>query len=789
MNKENFMADFHNQLIKKYNIAPCDAKPWQIHDVLGNIMMDMISENWKNSRHAHLTTRRACYLSMEFLVGRAVFNNLLCLGIYDEVQNALEEYGVSLSSLEEIEDAALGNGGLGRLAACFLDSAASLDLPLDGYGIRYKYGLFKQSIVDGFQHEEADNWTKYGDAWSERCEGESVRIDYNGQSVMAVPYDMPVIGCKTKNIGTLRLWQAEPVEEFNFELFNQQKYLEASSEKTFAEDISRVLYPNDDTREGKKLRLKQQYFFSSASLADIVRKHKAQFGTLDNLADYITIQLNDTHPVISIPELMRLLMDNEGYSFDKAFDIVCRVFNYTNHTIMAEALEKWECSLVEELLPRIYEIIIMINEKFISDMYRKGLEAKDFNDMRIIIGNLVHMAHMAVYCSSYVNGVAEIHTQILKDTVLASWYKLYPERFQNKTNGITQRRWLALCNRELSSLITELLGSDEWIVNLDELRKLEKYADDKNILEKFNSIKSTKKKQLKDFILSKENICIDENSIFDIQIKRLHEYKRQLLNAFSILYIYFGIKDGSLKLENPVTFIFGAKSAPGYRRAKGIIKYINEIGKLISEDKDVCDLIKVVFVSNYNVSYAEKLVAAADVSEQISTAGTEASGTGNMKLMLNGAVTLGTYDGANVEIVQEAGEENNYIFGARVEDLKTIMPQYNSRRLFAENDKIRRVVNTLIDGTVSDGGTGVFRELYFSLLDGASWHSPDNYYLLGDLESYVEAKLRAVSDYSRRTDFLKKQWLNMCNAGKFSSDRTIADYAENIWHISPVSDK
>lgn len=789
MNKENFMADFHNQLIKKYNIAPCDAKPWQIHDVLGNIIMDMISENWKNSRHAHLTTRRACYLSMEFLVGRAVFNNLLCLGIYDEVQNALEEYGVSLSSLEEIEDAALGNGGLGRLAACFLDSAASLDLPLDGYGIRYKYGLFKQSIVDGFQHEEADNWTKYGDAWSERCESESVRIDYNGHSVMAVPYDMPVIGCKTKNIGTLRLWQAEPVEEFNFELFNQQKYLEASSEKTFAEDISRVLYPNDDTREGKKLRLKQQYFFSSASLADIVRKHKAQFGTLDNLADYITIQLNDTHPVISIPELMRILMDNEGYSFDKAFDIVCRVFNYTNHTIMAEALEKWECSLVEELLPRIYEIIIMINEKFISDMYRKGLEAKDFNDMRIIIGNLVHMAHMAVYCSSYVNGVAEIHTRILKDTVLASWYKLYPERFQNKTNGITQRRWLALCNRELSSLITELLGSDEWIVNLDELRKLEKYADDKNILEKFNSIKSAKKKQLKDFILSKENICIDENSIFDIQIKRLHEYKRQLLNAFSILYIYFGIKDGSLKLENPVTFIFGAKSAPGYRRAKGIIKYINEIGKLISEDKDVCDLIKVVFVSNYNVSYAEKLVAAADVSEQISTAGTEASGTGNMKLMLNGAVTLGTYDGANVEIVQEAGEENNYIFGARVEDLKTIMPQYNSRRLFAENDKIRRVVNTLIDGTVSDGGTGVFRELYFSLLDGASWHSPDNYYLLGDLESYVETKLRAVSDYSSRTDFLKKQWLNMCNAGKFSSDRTIADYAENIWHISPVSDR
>ena len=786
MNKENFMADFHNQLIKKYSVVPCDAKAWQIHDVLGDVIMDMIEENWKKSRQAHLSSRRACYLSMEFLMGRAVFNNILCLGIYDETAAALKEYGVELSALEEIEDAALGNGGLGRLAACFLDSAASLNLPLDGYGIRYKYGLFKQSIVDGFQHEEADNWTKYGDAWSKRCESESVRIDYNGQSVMAVPYDMPVIGCKTKNIGTLRLWQAEPIEEFDFNLFNQQNYLEASREKVFAEDISRVLYPNDDTREGKKLRLKQQYFFSSASLTDIIRKHKATFGTLDNLSDYVTVQLNDTHPVISIPELIRQLVDLEGYSFDKAFEMACRIFNYTNHTIMAEALEKWECSLVEELLPRIYEIIIMINEKFIADMYNKGIEAKDFNDMRIIIGNLVHMAHMAIYCSSYVNGVAEIHTQILKDTALASWYKVYPERFQNKTNGITQRRWLALCNRELSALITELLGNDDWIVNLSELKKLEKYADDENILSRFIEIKAEKKKQLKRFMLEKDGLDVDENSVFDIQIKRLHEYKRQLLNAFSILYIYFGIKDGSIKNFTPTTFIFGAKSAPGYRRAKGIIKYINEIGKLISQDKEVCDLIKVVFVSNYNVSYAEKLVAAANISEQISTAGTEASGTGNMKLMLNGAVTLGTYDGANVEIVQEAGEENNYIFGARVEDLKEIMPSYNSRKLFAENEKIRRVVNTLIDGTVSDGGTGVFRELYFSLLDGASWHSPDNYYLLGDLESYVEAKLRAISDYNDKMAFAKKSWLNMCNAGKFSSDRTIADYAENIWHIKAV---
>ena len=780
MDKNVFIEKFTGRLPKDIS----SATPQQLHNALGETVMELYSQQWSNARGEHLSKRRAAYLSMEFLVGRAVYNNLLCLGIYNEVNEAFSELGLNLADLEVIEDAALGNGGLGRLAACFLDSAATLGLPLDGYGIRYKYGLFRQAIEDGFQREYIDDWTRYGDPWSVRCDEDTVIIKFNGQTVKAVPYDMPIFGCKTENIGTLRLWQAEPVKEFDFETFNNQHYLEASKEKVFAEDISRVLYPNDDTNEGKKLRLKQQYFFSAASLTDIIKKHKARFGTLDNLADYISIQLNDTHPVISVPELIRQLVDNEGYTFEKALEIAKKVFNYTNHTVMQEALEKWWIGLVEEVLPRIYEIIIQINEELIAEMYAKGMERAKIDRVKIIKGELIHMADMACYASSHINGVAEIHTQILKDSVLADWYSIYPERFLNETNGITQRRWLALCNMELSALITELLGSDEWITDLDKLRALEKYADDEAILRRFIDIKQTKKSQLADFIKAHDGVEVAPGSVFDIQIKRLHEYKRQLLNAFSILWIYNGIKDGSISNFTPTTFIFGAKSAPGYRRAKAIIKYINEIAKLVSSDPDTKDLIKVVFVQNYNVSYAEKLVAAADVSEQISTAGTEASGTGNMKLMLNGAVTLGTYDGANIEIVQEAGEENNYVFGARVEELEKIVPTYDSRKVFSENKKIKKVVSSLIDGTVSDGGSGDFRELYTSLLDGASWHAPDHYYLLGDIESYVETKLRCINDYSSdRLAFAKKQWLNMCNAGKFSADRTIADYAENVWAI------
>jgi len=780
MDKKIFIEKFTGRLPKDVK----SASPQQLHNALGDTVMELYADRWAASREEHLSKRRAAYLSMEFLVGRAVYNNLFCLGIYDEVNAAFKELGLDLADLEVIEDAALGNGGLGRLAACFLDSAASLDLPLDGYGIRYKYGLFKQSIVDGYQKEDIDDWTKYGDCWSKRCDEDTVIVEYSGQTVKAVPYDMPIFGCKTENVGTLRLWQSEPVKEFDFDTFNRQNYLEASKEQIFAEDISRVLYPNDDTNEGKKLRLKQQYFFSCASLTDIIKKHKARFGTLDNLADYVSVQLNDTHPVISVPELIRQLVDNEGYTFAKALEIAKKVFNYTNHTVMQEALEKWWIGLVEELLPRIYEIIIQINEELIAEMYANGVQRDKIDRIKIIKGELIHMADMACYCSSHINGVAEIHTQILKDTVLADWYSIYPDRFRNETNGITQRRWLGLCNMELSALITELLGDDGWLVDLDRLKELTKYADDETVLRRFMDIKQTKKNQLAAFIEERDGVKIDPTSIYDIQIKRLHEYKRQLLNAFSILWIYNGIKDGSIKDFAPTTFIFGAKSAPGYKRAKAIIKYINEIGRIVSSDPETKELLKVVFVQNYNVSYAEKLVAAADVSEQISTAGTEASGTGNMKLMLNGAVTLGTFDGANIEIVQEAGEENNYIFGARVEELEKIVPEYDSRKVFAGDPRIKAVVSSLIDGTVSDGGTGDFRELYTSLLDGASWHTPDHYYLLGDLKSCVEAKLNCNSDYrSDRLAFAKKQWLNMCNAGKFSSDRTIADYAENIWNI------
>ena len=519
MDKNLFIEKFTGRLPKDIK----NASPQQLHDALGKTVMEMFANRWSSARQEHLSKRRAAYLSMEFLVGRAVYNNLLVLGIYDEVDAAFKELGLNLADLEEIEDAALGNGGLGRLAACFLDSAASLGLPLDGYGIRYKYGLFRQSIVDGFQREEIDDWTRYGDPWSVRCEEDAVLIEYSGQTVRAVPYDMPVFGFRTENVGTLRLWQAEPVKEFDFDTFNKQDYLEASKEKIYAEDISRVLYPNDDTDEGKKLRLKQQYFFSCASLTDIIRKHKARFGTLDNLVDYISVQLNDTHPVISIPELIRQLVDNEGFTFEKALDMAKRIFNYTNHTVMQEALEKWRTDLVEELLPRIYAIIIQINEALIADMYNAGVERKKTDRIKIIKGDLIHMADMACYASSHINGVAEIHTQILKDTVLSDWFSLCPERFRNETNGITQRRWIALCNRELSALITKLLGSDDWINNLDKLKELAKYAEDESVLRSFIDIKQEKKRQLAEFIKLRDDMDISPDSVFDIQIKRLHE--------------------------------------------------------------------------------------------------------------------------------------------------------------------------------------------------------------------------------------------------------------------------
>ena len=783
----NLLENLKSELSLLYdNYVETNISIQQVHKLISDIIMKHIETNWNKSKKAHLSERHACYFSMEFLIGRSIYNNLLNLGIYQEVEAILKDFDIDITELEEIEDSALGNGGLGRLAACFLESAATLDLPLDGYGIRYKYGLFKQKIINGFQVEESDNWTKYGDPWSKRCDEDSVMVKFKNQTVLAVPYDVPIIGYNTKHIGTLRLWQSEAISDFDFNLFNEQKYLESSSEKVFAEDISRTLYPNDDAIDGKKLRLKQQYFFCSASISSILKKHRAKYGTLGNISEYISIQLNDTHPVISIPELIRQLTKNEGFEWDDALNAANKIFNYTNHTIMPEALEKWSFDLISELLPEISQIIFRLNELLINKMNKISIDKDDLEKILIINKDTVHMANLAMFVSSHVNGVAEIHTEILKKSTLHSWFKIVPNNFQNKTNGITQRRWLALCNNELTEFIESLLGNKNFLTDLEQLKKLSSYVQDDDIIRKFLSIKKTKKNQLADYILRKEEISINPDTIFDVQIKRLHEYKRQLMNAFSILYLYYEIKEGRLKDFTPTTFIFGAKSAPGYKRAKAIIKFINEIAKLIDDDIVVNKLIKVVFVSNYNVSYAEKIVAATEISEQISTAGTEASGTGNMKLMLNGAVTLGTLDGANIEIVEEAGIENNYIFGAKVEELEVIMDKYNSRKLMSSNPKINRVISSLIDGTVSDGGNGDFKELYLSLLDGASWHEPDNYYVLGDLEDYVHTKIKANKDYKETLEFGRKMWLNMCNAGKFSSDRTISNYANDIWKIKSI---
>ncbi|MBP0968201.1 MAG: glycogen/starch/alpha-glucan family phosphorylase [Oscillospiraceae bacterium] len=785
----NLAETLLNAAEAELGVPAAQAEPYALHNAVGKAVMQTLLPRWNECRSAHLANRRVCYFSMEFLMGRAVFNNLYCLNLLDDMEQAMQKAGTSLSVFEEIEDAALGNGGLGRLAACFLDSAAACSLPVDGYGIRYKYGLFRQRFDDGRQTETGDDWQRFGDPWSIRRDCDAVTVSFRGQQVRAVPYDMPVIGYaqdgSMPHIGTLRLWQAEPLNEFDFSTFNAQDYLDASAETVYAEDISRCLYPNDDTRAGKALRLKQQYFFCAASLADCIKKHRAQFGTLDSLPEHLAVQLNDTHPVISVPELIRLLKA-EGYTFTEALGMAKQIFSYTNHTIMQEALEKWDCGLVEELLPEIYAIILQISEQFLAELYAKDIPEEQIRAMRIIRDGQIHMADLAMYAGRYVNGVAEIHTELLKTTVLKEWYALAPEKFQNKTNGITQRRWLGLCNPELTALFAALHGSQDFLTDLDQLRSLSGYAEDAAVMERFRAVKQLKKQQLASYIEKAEGVRIDPASCFDIQIKRLHEYKRQLLNAFSILWIYYGIKDGMIRDLPPVTFLFGAKAAPGYRRAKAIIKYINEIAKLVDSDPAVRDVMKVHFVTNYNVSYAEKLVSACDISEQISTAGTEASGTGNMKMMLNGAVTLGTLDGANIEIAAAAGKENNYIFGATVEELEKLT-DYCPRAVLAKNPQIARVVQSLIDGTVSDGGTGAFRELYFALLDGASWHQPDHYYLLLDLPDYAETKLRALRDYgSDPAGFAAKQWRNACAAGPFSSDRTIRQYAAECWHIEPV---
>ena len=761
------------QLKYTYDVSLQEATAQELHEALGEAVMMAISDNWKTSKSARLQQRKAYYFSAEYLIGRLVYSNLYNLGILDEMKQLFAAKGVDLSILEEVEDAALGNGGLGRLAACFLDSAASCDIPLSGYGLRYKFGLFKQSFDEqGGQKENADDWSKYGDPWSYRRYNHTVKVKFPDHTVLAVPYDVPIIGYGTNNINTLRLWQCEAEEELDFSAFNDQDYLRALAQKNKAEDITRVLYPNDSTWEGKRLRIKQQYVLSSASLQDMLRTFKNAHGNdLSRFADYYTVQLNDTHPAMSIPELIRLLM-NEGMDFEQSFSIAQRTFSYTNHTVMSEALEKWPLDLLSSVVPEIVDIIRRIDDKL----------KREHPGLFVIKDNTAHMANLSVYVGSYVNGVAEIHSQILKDDLFHDWYQVFPERFQNKTNGVTPRRWMGLCNPELTQLLKYRIGGD-FLKDLDKLANLKPMIDD-DLVRQFNAVKREKKEQLCKVIAEKEGVQLNPDFIFDVQVKRLHEYKRQLMNALSIVDIYFRLKNGELPDFQPTAFIFGAKSAPGYARAKAIIRYINRIARMINNDPQVADKLKVVFVQNYNCSYAEHIIPAADISEQISPAGTEASGTGNMKLMINGALTLGTLDGANVEIAQEAGMENEYIFGHTVQQINSSKDSYYARGIYDSDAHLHRAIDTLVDGTVPTDDAQ--RELYHALLDGTNWHKADHYFVLLDYSSYMDAKLRANREYADRLAFGRKCLENVASGSKFSSDRTIRQYANEIWHIKPV---
>ena len=771
LNCENILKWTEAQLKYTYDVSLKDATPQELHEALGQAVMMAISDNWSHAKKTRMQERKAYYISAEYLIGRLVYSNLFNLGILDEMKKLFAERGVDLAVLEDIEDDALGNGGLGRLAACFLDSAASTNIPLSGYGLRYKFGLFKQSFDgNGNQVEKADDWTKFGDPWSYRRYNHTVKIKFPDHTVLAVPYDVPIIGYGTKNVGTLRLWQCEAEEELNFDAFNSQDYLRALDAKNKAEDITRVLYPNDSTWDGKRLRIKQQYVLSSASLQDMIRTFKIAHGNdLRRFGEFYAVQLNDTHPAMSIPELIRLLK-LEGMSFDDAFKVAQKTFSYTNHTVMGEALEKWPLDLMRSVVPEIVDIICQIDAKLKSE----------HPNLFIVKDNVAHMANLSVYVGSYVNGVAEIHTQILKDDCFKDWYQAYPERFQNKTNGITPRRWIGLCNPELTDMIREKVGGD-FLKDLELIGGLKDKIDDATVAQ-FNAIKRQKKEQLCHVIAKHEGIMLNPDFMFDVQVKRLHLYKRQLMNILSVVDIYFRLKEGRLPDFQPTAFIFGAKSAPGYVDAKSVIRYINRVARMINNDPAVADKMKVVFVQNYNCSYAEHIIPAADVSEQISPAGTEASGTGNMKLMLNGAVTLGTLDGANVEIAQEAGIENEYVFGHTVEQINAGRGSYYPRGIYDSNADLRRAINTLVDGTVpTDDG---LQNLFHSLLDWGS--NSDQYRLLLDYETYVNAKLQANRDYADRMAFGRKCLTNVASAAKFSSDRTIRQYAEEIWHIKPL---
>ena len=808
--KEEFKKSVKENVKFLYRKTLEEATQEQIFQAVSYTVKDVIIDNWLKSQKAYekQDPKIVYYMSMEFLMGRALGNNLINLGAYGEVKEALEELGLDINCIEDQEpDPALGNGGLGRLAACFLDSLATLNYCAYGCGIRYRYGMFKQEIRDGYQVEAPDNWLKNGYPFELRRPeyakevhfGGYVRVEWDPvknenkfihegyQAVKAVPYDMPITGYNNDVVNTLRIWDAEPIVDFNLDSFDKGDYHNAVEQENLARTIVEVLYPNDNHMAGKELRLKQQYFFVSASLQAAIAKYKKTHDDITKLHEKVVFQMNDTHPTVAVAELMRILIDEEGLGWDQAWDITTKCCAYTNHTIMSEALEKWPIELFSRLLPRVYQIIEEINRRFILEIQQKYPgNFEKIKKMAIIYDGQVKMAHLAIVAGYSVNGVARLHTEILKNQELKDFYEMMPEKFNNKTNGITQRRFLAHGNPLLADWVTDKIGPD-WITDLSQLSKLKVYADDEKALQEFMTIKFKNKERLAKYILEHNGVEVDPHSIFDIQVKRLHEYKRQLLNILHVIYLYNQIKAHPEMDFYPRTFIFGAKASAAYARAKKIIQLINCVADVVNNDASINGKLKVVFIENYRVSNAEIIFAAADVSEQISTASKEASGTGNMKFMLNGAPTLGTMDGANVEIVQEVGEENAFIFGMSSDQIINYENNggYDPDFIYNTDPEIRQVLMQLINGTFSSD-TEMFRDIYNSLLDKRNMPRPDQYFILGDFRSYAEAQKRVEEAYKDEKRWAKMALLNTACSGKFTSDRTIQEYVDDIWHLDKV---
>ncbi len=809
--KESFKTEVKNNVRILYRRDIEEATPQQLFQAVSYAVKEAIIDDWLATQKTYEKEdpKTVYYMSMEFLMGRALGNNLINMTAYDEVKEALNELGIDLNVLEDEEpDAALGNGGLGRLAACFLDSLATLGYAAYGCGIRYHYGMFKQKIKDGYQVEVPDNWLKNGNPFELRRDeyatevrfGGTIRVEYNEkekrnfyiqenfESVLAIPYDMPIVGYGNHLVNTLRIWDAQAITEFKLDAFDRGEYHKAIEQENLAKNIVEVLYPNDNHYAGKELRLKQQYFFVSASLQTILKKHVKKHGTVNNLYDKVVIQMNDTHPTVAVAELMRLLIDEYALEWDEAWDITTKTVAYTNHTIMAEALEKWPIDLFSRLLPRVYQIIQEIDRRFVEQVRAQypGDEGKVAR-MAILRDGQVRMAHLAIVAGFSVNGVARLHTEILKKQELKDFYEMMPEKFNNKTNGITQRRFLLHGNPLLAEWVTKYIG-DGWITDLSQMEKLKVLADDPNARAEFMEIKYKNKERLARYILEHNKVEVDPRSIFDVQVKRLHEYKRQLLNILHVMYLYNQIKEHPEITFYPKTFIFGAKAAAGYARAKQTIKLINSVADVVNNDLSINGKLKIVFIEDYRVSNAEIIFAAADVSEQISTASKEASGTGNMKFMLNGAPTLGTMDGANVEIVEEVGEENAFIFGLSSDEVINyeINGGYNPQEIYFNDWDLKRVIDQLVDGTYSNGDREMFKDIYNSLLTGQGAPRPDTYFILKDFRSYVEAQKRVEEAYRDKERWAKMAILNVASCGKFTSDRTIQDYVNEIWKLDKV---